>query len=606
MRTTPRFLALTALLVACGGDSTETEPDVQLDAADTTAADATSDVDSDAGDDVTEDTVDDAEDTSDDTQDDTVEADTASDVEGSGDTSDAGPRFTDWDHTTAWEPPALEWSTCDVEPDGTLAAKAAYYDWIVPAIHDVPPGTEGHEDWSRLFGVTCDGPVPTEIVPDEDLPTCTHNLSENNGLWTGLYVASQAYRYAATGDEEALTQVLRSLRATHRMMRITGSPGLFTRDFRDPSLPQQYCPTAPEEYAPPDENMIGNRWVRVGDDGCFITWDPDAADGAGDWYTHEDHCTSTEFAGYCWQRNVSKDEYSGHYYAASIVAKVVDNEEAQELAATILTDATHHLIDNEFWLTDYDGRETRFGSSFPLSFDHVPGFNALQALSWMRAAASVTHAPEFEDMYYGCMLAEYEPMDCIDRQFEKGDDFRDFLGEYALKVNCQINFDNVSIMSLVYTGLMLMEPDPELRTLYRDEFHRGSRGDGGTHDIWVQGNAHLNFTLAAMMESDPTSPEDALTLVHDGVCALHEFRSDNVRRTVDNSDVESICTSDRHGPLAAAPLPLAERCTHVYEWWGNPLQIENCTENLNKAEPPAGYLLPYWMGRYYGFISPEM
>ena len=87
---------------------------------------------------------------------------------------------------------------------------------------------------------------------------------------------------------------------------------------------------------------------------------------------------------------------------------------------------------------------------------------------------------------------------------------------------------------------------------------------------------------------------------------MHEFRSDNVRRGVDNSEVEVHCVSQRHGNLAAAPVPLDRRCSSVFEWWGDPASIENCTEQLNVAHPPAAYLLPYWMGRYHGFIDAEM
>lgn len=601
MRQSTALFALAALLTAgCGDDSNSDTPDVAADAVADTADASTDTVEDD-----TDVQVDAGEDT--DIQPD-VEDDVVPDVDvDAADVQPDVPDFSDWDHQTAWEGPDLEWSNCDEAADGTLANKAAYYDWIVPALHQVAPGTPGHEDWTRVFQIHCDGNVPTEIVEDDALPTCTFRRSENNGLWTSLYVASQAYRYAATGDEEALDQVLRTLRGLRRMMDITGTPGLFTRQFRDPSLPQQNCPEDPNDYAAPDENMIGNRWVRVGDDGCFLTWDPALDGGEGDWVTHEDHCTDPQYAGYCWQRNVSKDEYSGQFYAATLVAKLVDDPEAQELAAGILREATQHLIDHDYWITDFDGRETRFGSAHALSLDHVPGFQALAALGWTRAGLSVTKDPAFADMYYGCLLAEYDVESCLDsRTFETGKDYRTYLTDLSLRVGCQTNYDNVSMMTLVYEGLMLMEPDPALRSTYREAFHRGSRGpDVNGRDLWSQGNAHLNFTLAAFMGADPESPEDALALVNDGVCSLHGFRSDLVRRGVDPGDVPVWCESQRHGPLAEEVRPFEERCAHVYEWWGDPNQIERCDEDLTAAVPPAAYLLPYWMGRYHGFISPE-
>ncbi len=605
------ILALSALastMFACGDDPTpESAADAEVDAssdadtADATPEDVRNDVDTDP----------DPEDTTPDSEID-AEPDAEVDVDPDGapdaeiDTEPDAPDFSNWDHQTAWVAPALEWESVQ-EPDGRLAAAATYYDWIVPALHQVPAGTLGHEDWSRVYHATCDADVPSEIVAEEELPTCTFNFSENNGLWTSLYVASQAYRYAATGDADALEQVLRTLRATRRMMDITGTRGLYTRDFRDPNLPQQSCPADPMQYVPPGSDMVGNRWVMVGDDGCFLTWDPALAEGEGDWVRDEEHCTSDEYAGFCWQRNGSKDELSGHLYAATLVAKLVDNDEAQALALGILEDAIAHLIANEFWITDYDGRPTRFGSAHALSLDHIPGFNALLALSWTRAAASVTHDTEVIDFYEGCLLDYRDTDDCIDATLENGSDYRTYLTDFALLLGCQTNYDNVNIALLGYTGLMLMEPNPELVATYRSAFHAGSRGpDPHGRNLWEQGNAFLNFSLVQLMAEEPEDAEAAVALVRDGIEALYGFPANNIRREIDNGEVEVECVSDRHGNLASTPMPIGQRCTSVFEWWGDPAQIENCEARPNLVHPPAGYLLPYWMGRYNGFITDDM
>ena len=584
------FILCSLALSACGSDGTSSETDAIADA---TPDSPSVDVEPDGEADLAGDT--------------DPDSDASVDVDAPSDAEADTPEYSDWDHQTPWVGPDLNWSTCDVEPDGALADKAAYYDWIVPALHQTPATTPGHEDWSRVFGIRCEAAVPTSIVDEDELPFCTHNFSENNGLWTSLYVASQAYRYAATRDPAALEQVVRTLRGTQQMSRITGVPGLYTRDFRDPGIPQQTCHDDPMEYVPPGADMVGNRWVRVGDDGCFLTWDPALNGGDGDWVRDAEHCTSDEFAGFCWQRNVSKDEYSGHFIAATLVAKLVDDPEAQRLASEVLGDATQHLIDSEFWIDDYDGRQTRYGSAHALSLDHLPGFNAFMALSWVREGLSVTKDPAFADIYYGCLLAEREVDDCIDQPFETGADYRSYLTDLALRLGCETNYDNVSMMTLSYLGIMLMEPDPERRAFYRDAFHSNSRGpDSGGRDLWNQGNALLNFVLASMMGPEPDSPDDASALVHDAICSLHGFHANNIQRTVDNSDVDVHCVSNRHGNLASESMPMADRCMATFEWWGDPAQIENCTGDPTSARPPAAYLLPYWMGRYHGFISEEM
>ena len=49
-----------------------------------------------------------------------------------------------------------------------------------------------------------------------------------------------------------------------------------------------------------------------------------------------------------------------------------------------------------------------------------------------------------------------------------------------------------------------------------------------------------------------------------------------------------------------------ERCTDGFLWWGDPYGLGGCTEDPGSVRQPSGYLLPYWMGRYYGFIGAEL
>ena len=42
-----------------------------------------------------------------------------------------------------------------------------------------------------------------------------------------------------------------------------------------------------------------------------------------------------------------------------------------------------------------------------------------------------------------------------------------------------------------------------------------------------------------------------------------------------------------------------------YAWWGNPYELAGCTDAPTLVQNPAGYLLPYWMARYHGFIGPD-
>lgn len=108
------------------------------------------------------------------------------------------------------------------------------------------------------------------------------------------------------------------------------------------------------------------------------------------------------------------------------------------------------------------------------------------------------------------------------------------------------------------------------------------------------------------MEPGGYDAEEAKAMVGDAICSLKRFHTDNIRRDKDGTNHPHWCQSDRHGSLAEQPIPIEERCASVFEWWGDPNEREVCGADPSSAQPPADYLLPYWMGRYFGFISADL
>jgi hypothetical protein len=124
-------------------------------------------------------------------------------------------------------------------------------------------------------------------------------------------------------------------------------------------------------------------------------------------------------------------------------------------------------------------------------------------------------------------------------------------------------------------------------------------------DLWDEADPFKNLILVSTMEAETADPDEATGLIEAAVCTLKRFHLDNIRRARDSTNYDEWCVSPRHGSLAAHPIPIEERCRPTFEWWGDPNEREVCVEDLFRAEPPAAFLLPYWMGRYYGFIRAE-
>jgi hypothetical protein len=155
--------------------------------------------------------------------------------------------------------------------------------------------------------------------------------------------------------------------------------------------------------------------------------------------------------------------------------------------------------------------------------------------------------------------------------------------------------------------LIWFENDSVLRTFYRDKFRKNTKGpDGDGRDLWAEANPFMNMSLVSRMEPGQYDATEVKKMIEDSVCTMKRFPTDNIRRAKDATGYAEWCSSARHGSLAEAPVPVEERCSSIFEWWGDPNEREVCGADLRSAEPPAGYLLPYWMGRYFGFITADM
>ncbi len=56
--------------------------------------------------------------------------------------------------------------------------------------------------------------------------------SGDGALWTGTWVAAQAFKYEVTGDPQALANVAKSIDPILRLQEITGDPATFARTLR--------------------------------------------------------------------------------------------------------------------------------------------------------------------------------------------------------------------------------------------------------------------------------------------------------------------------------------------------------------------------------------
>src|SRR5262249_52693842 len=149
--------------------------------------------------------------------------------------------------------------------------------------------------------------------PGDKSQTLQHD-SDNDGLWTAMYGAGEAFAYGATKDPKAKERATRAFRALHFLSQVTqggehpAPKGFPARSILSTSGPNPNRPDSPENdgrYHARDPlwKVISPRW-------------PTSADGK--WY---------------WKCDTSSDELDGHFFCYAAYYDLVAETEAEKREA---------------------------------------------------------------------------------------------------------------------------------------------------------------------------------------------------------------------------------------------------------------------------------
>lgn len=500
-----------------------------------------------------------------------------------------------------WSYGSPQWSRCESDPHATaesLHDKMVYFEDIARRLHIHP-----QLKWIASVSLPADPPPDEQTATWQDVEVW--HSGENDGLFSGLYLAAEAFRYGATRDPEALEAINLLLEGEKNRMDITGVDGIFTRQMIPPGVDGIACPADPAEYIP-DVEKDDNQWVRVESSGCVATYD-------GALWVESGHCGLDDFAGWCWLDNVSKDEYAGHMFALGVLYKLVDDPQVQATVKDLLAKVGNHLVDTRMQFTDWDGRVTEHGRLWAMALDDFPGFNAAMALAFIKMSAVATGEVKLDDWYHDCLLQEGGELDCIQQALETPQPYTEHLvnaGMYVGQGSCTSNWNNHSMHMASLHNLIWYERDPDLRTEYQNSLELDVFNPPDTpRALITHHNAWYDFIYAAHKHLGPESSGPAYAVVEDAVCMLRQFPASKMPVDLTcppETCVLSNCTNRFGNPIIENAREVHERCIRGFLWWTWPYSPDDCTAQPQKILSPTDYLLAYWMGRYYGFITEGM
>ncbi|RLB58058.1 MAG: hypothetical protein DRI34_06050 [Deltaproteobacteria bacterium] len=448
--------------------------------------------------------------------------------------------------------PDSPWPSCP-EYTGSLADKARQFDQLAADRH--------------LSG---DGLLRNLRLTEDLQAVEAFEHAENTILWSGIYLAAQALRYAVSGDEQAQQNARVVVDALRQLTEVTGTKGLYGRSFARPGINYDY-------------------------------------DGSGTpWWTAS---PAPDYQGWWFRNDVSKDGYDGLMFGYAVALEHFDDESLLADIRQRLGEIGDHLLANGLCIVDSNGQVTEHGALFQSALDDFPGFNALLAASFIKTIAGATGESRFDDFYYGCLMRTRPGADCPD--FELAD-----LGPYIDNMeknlflflpDCQQNYDNFDMAYQAIYPLLRREQDPELHRrllgVLRDNMFHTDNPD--FQSIAPLGNSFFTFVYAALSGAGPEDPllSDA---VHRAVCTLRRFPEHKYDRHIPAGTQEEVCRNRLDDPVAAEPIPLEEYHFDNYLWRLDFFEIQQeRPENRRQVWSPEDYLLAYWLGRYHGIIAPD-
>jgi hypothetical protein len=384
-----------------------------------------------------------------------------------------------------------------------------------------------------------------------DLSTGFLSDSDNDGLWTSMYLGAEVFRYAVTRSADALANVRESLDAMERLYTINPVPGFPARSFERRGFIKALSDPERWQHAPDPE------------------WD--------------------------WKATTSSDEAIGHVFVFGAIAELVDEPAVRRQAITLLDTLMMHIIRNDWYLIDYDGKPTLWGKWNP---SYVNGFpiavgdrklNSSNIVAMLQTAYRFTRKPIYRDKAFE-LMQKHGYLENLKRPMRIIGEAGDNADDHAKMLSDGWNHSDDEMYFLGYWGLYRYAFNDTLKRQYRaaiiDHWEAERPEKEGLWNIFTAITGTREFDLA------------------EAVWYLQEHPLDLIDWAIANShrkDIEPVKPNFRRQTIKEV-LPPDER----------PIQRHNSNMfSLDRkggdgvSEHSAGdiWLLPYWMGRYLGVIS---
>ena len=383
-----------------------------------------------------------------------------------------------------------------------------------------------------------------------DLSTSSLHDTDNDGLWTSMYLAGELFRYAVTKSEDAKQNMYEAFEAMERLTAISGIDGFPARTYEiDGYQSSDTDPSIPE---------VEKIW-RIADQ---------------------------EDDRWRWKSTTSSDESCGHFFVYDLFAQIAPDSAWRERAIHQIKIEMDHIIRNDWYLVTWTGKPTEWGRWNPDYINSFPDnvgdkrLNSTLILSFLQVTYKYTGDEKYKKAAQK-LINKYGYDENANRLaseigFEEGE---------ALSDRWNHSDDEMYFLTaLGFVNYSFSNSQKEAHFKSVKSHWQIERSE--KNPLW-------NYLYAMVGGTDYD--------VDESIWWLKEFPMDLIDWEIDNTQRKDLVTVEPNFRRQeyTEVLPQDERALDLH----NGAYHNNGGSDGRREYPPYIYLLPYWAGRYVGAID---
>ena len=390
-----------------------------------------------------------------------------------------------------------------------------------------------------------------------DTASWRNSDDDNDGEYTGGYLAMESFRYSVTKDEDARIKARKAFEFLKYLQTVTGTEGFFARSIvprdwaavNDPN--RTYTPQEVADHLVKDPRFkpVETRW-RESKDGKWL-----------------------------WKGDTSTDEMDGHMMAYFFYYELAANQEEKALIRDHVKKIIDRLIETKYNLLDIDGTPTHWAIWAPDQLNRDPewaserSINSFELLTYLKFAGHLTGDDKYEKEYRR-LIDKEGYLENVSHLNQKNPAW-------------QIYFDR-TLEGYLFPILLRYETDPKLKTFYNQLIEEWMSNQ-------PEGENLINNLMYTFATGKVVNTRQTIDFLRDSPLDLMDWPIDHTLR----EDVHIVRSPILEEVQISELPPASERAT--VRWDKNPWAAKQ--GDLKMIREPVFWLWPYWMSRYQKIIQ---